>query len=158
MPSRSPSSSHADHGIGLAVAPDRDRDGEEQQRRGEPERLLNAFAQPVMENTEHLANPLAIRVHAPLGDFGDLACLLAMFVAVLAAIVRHVGLVVRRDPAGRRVGRRGLPLTLGVVAMFVLTGVLTTDGAPLAANLITGAAILLSIGSVAVVGTRLVRD
>ena len=99
--------------------------------------LLNAFAQPVMENTDHLPNPLAVPALAPLGSFGDLACLLAMFVAVLAAIVRHVGLVVRHDPAGRRVGRRGLPLTLGVVAMFVLTGVLTTDDAPLGANLVT---------------------
>ena len=120
--------------------------------------LLNAFAQPVMENTDHLANPLAIPALAPLGGVGDLACLLAMLVAVLGAIVRHTGLTIRRDPAGRRVGRRGLPLTLGVVATFVVSGALTTDDAPLSSNLISAAAILLGIGSVVVVGSRLARD
>ena len=119
--------------------------------------LLNAFAQPVMENTDHVANPLAIHALASLGQFGDLACLLAMFVAVLAAIVRHTGLMIRKDPAGQRVGRRGLPLTLASVVMFFVTGALTTDDAPLSSNLITGAAILLSIGAVAVVGSRLSR-
>jgi hypothetical protein len=120
--------------------------------------VLNAVAQPVMENTDHVANPLAIHALAPLGQFGDLGCLLAMLVAVLAAIVRHTGLMIRKDPAGRRVGRRGLPLTLLGVVMFFITGALTTDDAPLSANLITGASMLLSMGAVVVVGSRLVRD
>ena len=120
--------------------------------------VLNAVAQPVMENTDHVANPLAIHALAPLGQFGDLGCLLAMLVAVLASIVRHTGLMIRKDPAGRRVGRRGLPLTLLGVVMFFVTGALTTDDAPLSANLITGAMMLLSMGAVVVVGSRLVRD
>jgi hypothetical protein len=120
--------------------------------------VLNAVAQPVMENTDHVANPLAIHALAPLGRFGDLGCLLAMLLAVLAGIIRHTGLMIRKDPAGRRVGRRGLPLTLLGVVMFFVTGALTTDDAPLSANLITGAVMLLSMGSVLVVGSRLVRD
>jgi hypothetical protein len=118
--------------------------------------VLNAVAQPVMENTDHVANPLAIPALAPLGQFGDLGCLLAMLVAVLAAIVRHTGLMIRKDPAGRRVGRRGLPLTLASVVMFFVTGALTTDDAPLSANLITGASLVLGMGAVVVVGSRLV--
>ena len=121
-------------------------------------RTPSLVARAVMENTDHLANPLAIPALAPLGGVGDLACLLAMLVAVLGAIVRHTGLMIRRDPAGRRVGRRGLPLTLGVVATFVVSGALTTDDAPLSSNLISAAAILLGIGSVVVVGSRLARD
>jgi hypothetical protein len=120
--------------------------------------VLNAVAQPVMENTDHVANPLAIHALAPLGQFGDLGCLLAMLVAVLGAIVRHVGLMVRRDPAGRRVGRRGLPLTLLTVVSFFITGALTTDDAPLSSNLITGASLVLGMGAVVLVGSRLVRD
>jgi hypothetical protein len=119
--------------------------------------VLNAVAQPVMENTNHVANPLAIHALAPLGQFGDLGCLLAMLVAVLAAIVRHTGLMIRKDPAGRRVGRRGLPLTLASVVMFFVTGALTTDDAPLSANLITGASMVLGMGAVVLVGSRLVR-
>jgi hypothetical protein len=117
--------------------------------------VLNAVAQPVMENTDHLANPLAIPALAPLGDFGDLACLLAMFVAVLGALVRHVGLTVRRDAAGRRVGRRGLALTVASIVMFFVTGALTTDDAPLSYNLITGVSIVLGMGAVVLVGSRL---
>jgi hypothetical protein len=120
--------------------------------------VLNAVAQPVMENTDHVANPLAIHALAPLGQFGDLGCLLAMLVAVLGAIVRHVGLMVRRDPAGRRVDRRGLPLTLLTVVSFFITGALTTDDAPLSSNLITGASLVLGMGAVVLVGSRLVRD
>lgn len=120
--------------------------------------LLNAFAQPVMENTDKVANPLAVHALAPLGDFGDLACLLALAIAMLAGLVRHIGLLIRRDPVGRRVGRRGLPLALAMVVLFVVTGALTADDAPLTSNLITGAVILLGIGSVAVVGSRLARD
>jgi hypothetical protein len=78
-----------------------------------------------------------------------------MLVAVLGAIVRHVGLMIRRDAAGRRVGRRGLALTLATVVMFFVTGALTTDDAPLTSNLITAASMLLGMGAVAVVGTRL---
>ena len=120
--------------------------------------VLNAVAQPVMENTDHVANPLAIHALAPLGAFGDLGCLLAMLVGVLAAIVRHTGLVIRRDAAGRRVGRRGLPLTMLTVVSFLVTGALTTDDAPLAANLVTGAALVLGLGAVVVVGSRLARE
>ena len=120
--------------------------------------VLNAVAQPVMENTDHLANPFAVPALAPLGAFGDLACLLAMLVCVLGAIVRHTGLMIRRDAAGRRVGRRGLPLTLAAVVLFFVTGALTTDDAPLSNNLITAATMLLGFGALALVGTRLERD
>ncbi len=44
------------------------------------------------------------------------------------------------------------------VVSFLVTGALTTDDAPLAANLVSGAALVLGLGAVIVVGSRLVRD
>jgi hypothetical protein len=119
--------------------------------------LLNAFAQTQMENTDHVANPLAIPALAPLGSLGDLFCTVALLGGVLAAVVRHVALLVRTDPAGRRVGRIGLPLALLVVVVFVVQGALTTDTAPLAANLVAGAAFLVAGGAIILAGTRLAR-
>jgi hypothetical protein len=117
--------------------------------------LLNAFAQPLMENTASVANPLAIQALAPLGQLGDLAATLSLLVGLLAGLVRHIALLVRRDPAGRRVARVGLPLAVVSLAVIGAQVALTGDDAGFVSHLLAGLAILAGGGAIAILGTRL---
>jgi hypothetical protein len=117
--------------------------------------LLGAFAAPQLDNTDHVANPLAVPALAPLAPFAILAYLAALFAGVLAAIVRHAVLLGRRDPDGRRVGRLGLPCAVGVLAAFVAQAALTPDGSGLAANLAAGAVLTVGGLATAAAGSRL---